>query len=368
MKKNIIVLFGGESTEHDISIITGVQTLNNIDAYLFNIIPVYINKNGVAITSKKFFDINTFKSNVYGKRVIFEGASGCIKIGNAFAKKIHIDCAVACMHGKNGEDGVISGMLKFAGIPYTCGDVLSSAIACDKVIFKDILKSLNVGYVPYVSVTSIDYSKSKSACVKKILTSVGLPVIIKPANLGSSIGIEICKTRRNLIKCIENALKFDKKLLIEKYLSNFKELNIALYDDEKIHISHIEQPIKTSEILSFENKYIGKSKGMENVNRIRPKLDKETSKYLKNSAVRVYKHLGLKGVVRFDYIVADKVYLNEVNSIPGSMANYLFDISFSKLMTRLINNAIKDYNIDKNLISTFQSGVLNQSELKMLKK
>ena len=195
MKQNIIVLFGGVSTEHDISIITGVQTLNNIDAYLFNIIPVYINKNGVAITSKKFFNINTFKSNVYGKRVIFEGASGCIKIGNAFGKKIRIDCAVVCMHGKNGEDGVISGMLKFAGIPYTCSDVLSSAIACDKVIFKDILKSLNVNHVPYVSVTSDEYSKSKSACVKKILTSVGLPVIIKPANLGSSIGIEICKSR-----------------------------------------------------------------------------------------------------------------------------------------------------------------------------
>ncbi|MBR4745361.1 MAG: hypothetical protein IK070_01465 [Clostridia bacterium] len=368
MKQNIIVLFGGVSTEHDISIITGVQTLNNIDEYLFNVIPVYITKKGVPITSKKFFDINTFRLNPTGKRVIFEGHSGCIKIGNIFAKKIHINCAVVCMHGKNGEDGLISGVLKFAGIPYTCGDMLPSAIACDKVIFKDVLHSMGVNYVPYVSVTCDEYNKSKSKCIKKILDSVSLPLIVKPANLGSSIGIEICKTRKNLSKCIENALKFDKKLLIEKYLSDFKELNIALYNDKKLHISHIEEPLKTSDILSFENKYIGKSKGMENLHRVRPKLDKATAMYLKDCSTKVYRHLGLNGVVRFDYIVADKVYLNEINTVPGSMANYLFDISFKDLITHLIHSAIEEYNIDKNFVSTFNSNVLKQSELNILKK
>ena len=367
-KLNVMVIFGGVSTEHDISIITAMQTMAAMDEYLYNIIPVYVSKSGVMYTSKKYKNIEYISNRTCGKAVNFVLGKQKISIGTRLIKHKHIDVALVCMHGKNGEDGTMCSALKLANIPYTSADIIGSAIGMDKVIFKDILKSLNINYVPYVYVTDKEYNKNKTSNMRMIISSVGLPAIIKPATQGSSIGIEVCKTKNKLQNCIKNALKYDKKVLIEKYLPSFRELNVAIYYDGKLHVSNIEEPIKVDKILSFDNKYLASSKGMQDALRVKPNLPKDIKNYITDSAIRLYNHLGLKGVVRFDYILSDKVYLNEINTIPGSMANYLFDTSFTSMIDGLIGYAIRDHKENQTLINYFESSVLDRVNMSRIKK
>ncbi len=370
MKQNIAVIFGGVSPEHDISIITGVQVINNINTYLYNVIPLYITKTGEVITNKKFSQIETFKSDVKGSHVMFDLGNSQILVKGKFKyKKVPIHACVVCTHGRNGEDGTISGLLNLCKIPYTCGDILSSAVGCDKVIFKDILKSLNINYLPYVELNEKDYYNDVDENINTITNQLQFPLIIKPARLGSSIGIKVCEDVSKLQDCVEYSLQFDNKLILEQFEKDIKEVNISIYNNNGLIVSNIEQPLKQDEILTFENKYIGgKLKGMEGGKRITPNITKAQRKYIIDSSKKVYSHLGLKGVVRFDYIISDKVYLNEINTIPGSMANYLHEGSFANQLTEQIKQAIYEYNLQCGKVNYFNSSVLKSVNLEGIKK
>ena len=343
---NIAVIFGGESCEHDISIITGVQLIKNINEYLYNIVPIYIDKNGRWLTGKKLCDIDDF-SNFLEKldEVAFVPNSDnlYVKSGKKYKKKFAIDMAILCMHGQRGEDGSVSGILEMSKIPYSSCSMLASSVGMDKIIFKKLLQGMGINCIESISVLKNEYDENEEKVLAEIC-DFGYPIIIKPSRQGSSIGINICKSIEMLKDCLDNSFMYDERLLIEKFVDVKKEVNIAIFKHKSNLIySETEEPVYNSEILGFDEKYQKNSEGFESIKRISPaKITKTQEDYIKNTAKKVYDILDMFGVVRFDFIIdkGNEVYLNEVNTIPGSMANYLFksQLSYEKLIDNMILN------------------------------
>lgn len=349
---NVAVIFGGESCEHDISIITGEQLISACDEFLYKIFPIYVDKNGTWLTSEKLVDIDTIiqdsaKANVC--TFIPNDNALYIKKRGKFKRCAVIDMVFVCMHGLRGEDGCVAGVLELSKIPYSSSSICASSVCMDKCVFKTFAKGLGINVVDGISVCEREYLLD----YKKILSKVKMlefPVIIKPSRQGSSIGIEVCKSEDDFENKLKKAFLYDKKLLIEKFVCVEKEINVAVFENRGDYvISFTEEPIAHDEILSFDNKYRKNAGGFETIKRIMPaNISKEIDCAVRSIALDVYKSLEMSGVVRFDFIL-DKdgvLYLNEVNTIPGSMANYLFDkdkYNYSTLLSLWISNAIKRY-------------------------
>lgn len=365
---NLAVVFGGESCEHDISVITGLQLISKINKYIYNVIPIYIDKNGIWLTGKNIMDIDNYPDNL-GKttRVGLMGGNGTLyTIKNKKAKKfVDIDVAILCLHGVNGEDGTLASIMEHSKIPYCNSSILASSVSMDKVLFNDVCKGLNVGKVEYFSLFVEDYQMEKAGTVQKIV-DFGLPVIIKPSRQGSSIGIEICKDKKDLAKKLDKTFEYDTRIVIEKLLDVKKEVNIACFLNKGEFIfSKTEEPIKNSDYLNFEDKYQSNSEGMQSMKRIMPaRISIEQENKIKSIARILYTNLDMFGVVRFDFLIDknDNVYINEVNTIPGSMANYLFDgdYSYSELIELWISNALIRNDNRKSLNYIYNSKVLEQ--------
>lgn len=365
---NLAVVFGGESCEHDISVITGLQLISKINKYIYNVIPIYIDKNGIWLTGKNIMDIDNYPDNL-GKttRVGLMGGNGTLyTIKNKKAKKfVDIDVAILCLHGVNGEDGTLASIMERSKIPYCNSSILASSVSMDKVLFNDVCKGLNVDKVEYFSLFVEDYQMEKAGTMQKIV-DFGLPVIIKPSRQGSSIGIEICKDKKDLAKKLDKAFEYDTRIVIEKLLDVKKEVNIACFLNKGEFIfSKTEEPIKNSDYLNFEDKYQSNSEGMQSMKRIMPaRISIEQENKIKSIARILYTNLDMFGVVRFDFLIDknDNVYINEVNTIPGSMANYLFDgdYSYSELIELWISNALIRSDNRKSLNHIYNSKVLEQ--------
>lgn len=365
---NLAVVFGGESCEHDISVITGLQLISKINKYIYNVIPIYIDKNGIWLTGKNIMDIDNYPDNL-GKttRVGLMGGNGTLyTIKNKKAKKfVDIDVAILCLHGVNGEDGTLASIMEHSKIPYCNSSILASSVSMDKVLFNDVCKGLNVDKVEYFSLFVEDYQMEKAGTVQKIV-DFGLPVIIKPSRQGSSIGIEICKDKKDLAKKLDKTFEYDTRIVIEKLLDVKKEVNIACFLNKGEFIfSKTEEPIKNSDYLNFEDKYQSNSEGMQSMKRIMPaRISIEQENKIKSIARILYTNLDMFGVVRFDFLIDknDNVYINEVNTIPGSMANYLFDgdYSYSELIELWISNALIRSDNRKSLNHIYNSKVLEQ--------
>lgn len=377
--KNIAVIFGGVSCEHDISIITGLQVINFLDDELFNIIPIYINKYGEWFSDDRLLDLDNYPIKDLNLREVFLTPSSKIlfqKKGKKLKPLNVIDFAIFAVHGLNGEDGTLSGLFELNNIPYLNCGVIGSSVTLDKCIFKSFLISKNISTIDSIELTEKEYYNSIDEIKLKISEKLSFPVILKPANLGSSIGIKVCKNEYELEELISYCFQFDSKILIEKYIKNIKEINIALYKyfDEYI-FSYFEQPITEDNILTFDNKYIGgETKGMESLKRICPvELDKNLEQTIKDIAKKCYDKLDLKGIVRFDFIIDENniVYLNEINSTPGSFANYLFknlSKDFTQILTDNIENAIHLKFKNDEKIKYFSSSVLDGLNFDGIKK
>lgn len=362
--KNIIVLFGGKSAEHDISLITANLVLNAIDYEKYNVYPIFIDENNHWFYSKNF------KNNINKN---FEKVEVFLKLGEkelykksvfGIKKLTLVDCAILCNHGLNGEDGTIQSVMELCGIPYTSPNPLSSGICMDKVIMKILLEKFEFNIVPYLYFNKTDFENSKSTIFEKVNSKLGYPVIIKPANLGSSIGISIAKNDDELEKSVETALFYDNKILIEKALVDFKEINCAcLGNKEDVTVSSLEEPISYKEFLTFDEKY--KSGNKKSVKRIYPaKISNTIKEEIQHTSKEIFEKFELSGVVRIDFMVKDFiVYVNEINTIPGSLAYYLFEkenLSFSEVIDKLIDSAYKKETYKQNLTFAYQSNVLNQ--------
>jgi len=357
-KKNVTILFGGVSAEHEVSVISGLQVFENIDKKLFTPYVVKLNKHGLfeyyeGLKNKKdYLKIKPQNIN-FGRdeRGSYFRSSGLLK------EKIYIDAAYLAFHGGNGESGQIQGFLEILGIPYTSPNVESSAISMNKVITKQVLSAYELPTVEGVSVCDKEIKDNVDQVVKNM--KLKLPVIIKPAHLGSSIGINIAKTKVELKKYLLEVAHYDSEILVEKLITNFKEYNVSVRKiKDKIETSEVEKPLSNDEILSFADKYQRggkKSGGMANLNRELPaKISERLEKELKQMAAEIFIAIRAKGMVRIDFMVSDlpagkagkNIYVTEVNPIPGSMSFYLWEasgISFKEQITGLIKQAIIDH-------------------------
>ena len=356
--KEIVILFGGESVESEVSCITGVLTLNALKKH-FKITPVYVDKNGEWFTGEDLFNVENYKNlkvEKLKKVTILPSSNKLFELkGKKLKELFSISLVVNCMHGGNGENGSFRGLLDISKIPTLSSPVLSSALSMDKIATKIFLKGLDIPYLPY-----FEYEEGKKR-------KLGFPLIVKPNSLGSSIGISVCKTEEEYESAISTARRFDDRVLVEKKLENFLEINLAVYKlKDKIVVSKPENPIVAGGFLGFEDKYV---KG----ERIFPaNIDKELNLKINKIAKKIYSALNFEGIIRIDFLVKeDKVYVNEINAIPGSLSYYLFYDSvfdFSYLLKDMIFDTLERFNKKQTLVKSFSSSILNLKGVKGQKR
>ena len=365
MKTNIAVFLGGRSVEHEISVLSALQAINAFDREKYNIIPVYISKDGKWFTGDALLDIENYKDMkalerkteevfmkpVYGDYNLYKVKSGLLRKDNPVVAKLH--AVIPVVHGTNCEDGIFEGVLETIGIPYAGCNTLSSAVGMDKIMMKMILQSEGLPVVDFVWTTDKAWNLERDKVIEKIEQKLRYPLIVKPANLGSSVGIGRADNRGQLIAKINEAEKFSDRIIIETCISKLKEINCSvLGDSESCEASILEEPIKSGEILSYTDKYMGGSKtegrGMAvSDKRIPADLSAERTEEIRELAKSAFKTLACHGVSRVDVMIdedTDNVYINEINTIPGSLSYYLWEatgIKFSELMDRLVKLAYK---------------------------
>ena len=363
--KNILVFYGGKSCEHDVSVITGVLTLNSIDKTLYNPVPIYVSKKGERYTGKELFDVSFYKNfqeKPLKKVTLLFGESGLYIKGKRLKKLCDAYSAINCMHGLNGEDGSLSGALKLHNIPLASPSLFGSSLSIDKEFTKHCLKGISVSRLDYITVLEKDYFLDKEKVLKEVEENLGYPVIVKPANLGSSIGISKASDNATLSSAIESGFVFDNKLIIEKKLSNFIELNCACYEGKNgLVVSQVERPISLSEILTFKDKYEGFKGGGER--EFPAKIPTKTAEKVRQITKTVYERFGFFGIIRVDYLLFNgKIYLNEINTVPGSLAYYLFSDTlkgFSDILTEIIELSVQKFSSFSSRKFEYNSSVLD---------
>ncbi len=361
-RKTVIVIFGGKSVEHDISVITGVQAALYLKATDYEVIPVYMRGDDWFI-GKKLTDISSYVnfSEKGLKKVFVKNGALYIKGKRLIRKYRDIYCALITAHGGFGENGGLQGLFDVEGVAYTSSGVFGSSVAMKKHAAKLVAESLSVNTAEYMVLTCENY-RDKSKIVAKITEELGEEVIVKPANLGSSIGITVAKDTKSLYESLESAFTFDDEVIIERALKVDYELNIALYKSSgKIVFGDIEKPVRQSEILSFEDKYVGGAKGMASQEREVPaNITKTMRDSVRKYAAALYSELDLRGIVRMDFIVENgEVFFNEINSVPGSLALYLFDTAPNELLEEIIEESVAERNNKLKLSYGFESSVLS---------
>lgn len=378
MKLRLGVIFGGESVEHEVSIISAVQAMKHLDAEKYEIIPIYIGKDREWYTGKLLKDIDVFSDldllKRYSTNVILSNKGDkFVLIKKKGIRRIidYIDIVLPIVHGTNVEDGTLQGYLELLGIPYVGSNVYSSAIGQDKVFQKQILESSNLPVTKYTWFYDNEYKEDEEEVLKKI-KSIGYPVMVKPARLGSSVGISKVKSEKDIKDAIEEAIRYDEKILIEKVVDNLVEVNCSVLGNyEYQEASLLEEVMGADEFLSYRDKYLGGSKktgskGMASTNRVLPaRIDDKLTEEVREMSKQVFKVLNASGVIRIDYLIdkkTKKIYVNETNTIPGSLSFYLWEATdkpYKVLLDDMISLAIKTYKRKKRKVFSFESNILS---------
>lgn len=362
MKTNIGVFFGGRSTEHEISVISASQAMHAINRDKYDVTPIYITKQGKWYTGPELFEVANYKDipallakceevymePIYGDYNLYR------KNKKLFGKPVEakLDVVIPVLHGSNGEDGTFEGILDSIGIPYAGCNTLSSANGMDKITMKMILQACGVPVVDYVWFTDKQWFAQRDALIANIEEKLGYPVIVKPANLGSSVGIGRAADRQQLIEKIGDAEQYSSRIIVEHMVEHLQEINCSVLgtcDDYKMSV--LEEPIKSGEILSYEDKYMGGTKGAKGMQasqkRIPADLPEDETKRIQFLAGETFRVLSCHGVSRVDVIVDRddrSIYVNEINTIPGSLSFYLWEatgLPFDQLMDTLVQLALK---------------------------
>lgn len=385
MKIRVGVLYGGKTTEHEVSIITAVQAMNNLNKEKYDVVPIYFTKDNDIYTGNALMDMDVYKDMSLLKRycsnVVMYSKDGVLILQNKkgiFKRTIReVDIVVPCVHGYNMEDGNIEGMLEVLGIPYTGSDIYGCTVGQDKVFQKQILEAEKLPVPKYTWFYDNEYFSSEEKILDNI-KKIGYPVIVKPARQGSSIGIEVAKSEEEVKIAIEEAIKYDDKILVEEIILNMTELNCSvLGSNSYMETSVIEQVMGNDEILSFKDKYltssskkgaikVAGSKGMASTNRIIPaNISEKLTKEIEETSKKAFRALGASGVVRIDYLYnkkSNKYYVNELNSIPGSLSFYLWtplNKEYDELLDDMINIAVKRFKNKLKKTSKFESNILS---------
>lgn len=347
MKRRIALIFGGRSLESDISVITAMQALAVLRETDFDVTPVYIAADGgfYADGVDEVSAFTPFDASRHKRLVLADGVFSKLRKGK-LKRVFRPDAALVCCHGGEGENGVLQGVLEFNGVPYTSAGVLGSALMMDKAASKCAFEHMLLNVVQYHTLFSRDVRRDMVGAAEECEGVLRYPMIVKPASQGSSIGIAAAHDREELTAALAAASEFDRKIIVEEKLENFREVNCAAYSDgESIVVSETETPISAGELLTFEDKYLGGGKAGEG--RVTPAdVGEELNALIKSLTERIYRALELRGVVRTDFLVdteRGKVYVNEVNTVPGSLAFYLFaplGITFPEMLTAVIEDAL----------------------------
>ena len=307
---------------------------------------VYIDGDGVwwAADPANFESVNKVKNGKFdGKRVHIRPGQPYLYAKNKRAYKI--DVALLCMHGMLGEDGALQGLLEMCGIPYTGSDIAASAIGMDKMRSKSVFEREGLKVLPHFSLTREGYSHDASSALKYVNEITGFPVIVKPCNLGSSIGISMASNQTELFTALRVAFEWDDRVIVEQALTDFIEVNCAVLGDSiegELISSETEQPVGWKNFLTFSDKYAGDVKATKH--KIPAQIGDGLNEEVRDSAERAFKAVGCSGVARVDFLVKGKdIYINEINTIPGSLSSGLFasDMKFSQLIQKLIDIALK---------------------------
>ena len=409
MKIKVGVFFGGKSVEHEISVITMNQAISSLNPEKYEIVPIYIAKDGVMYTGDDLLDLYSFKDmevllkRCYKVAVVNDGKG--VKVVRCPAPLIGkrvlntIDVAFPIVHGTNCEDGTLAGFLTLLDIPYVGPDIVSSSIGMDKILQKKVLKESGLPVVDFVSFYSMEYIKDDEKIINKINEELTYPMIVKPGNLGSSVGIKKAKNEAELIDAIEFAMEFADRIIVEKAVENLKEINCSIIGNlTESETSVCEEPFFSDDILSYTDKYIGNGKsggtigskgfagkisgnksmmGEKNKNsdfsskKIPADISKEKTKEISNLTKEVFKTLGCSGVARVDFLIdkdSDKVYVNEINTIPGALSFYLWEAtgkSFENELDEIINIALKRYREKEKLTFSYDQNILSMQGTKI---
>ncbi len=382
MKTNIAVFFGCRSVEHEVSIISAVQAMRAIDREKYDVTPVYVAKDGSMYSGDNLFsienyrDIKTLTENAK-KVTFFKGENGVVMhiLQQKMFKKIPdvvIDLAFPIVHGTNCEDGTIAGYLEFLGLPYISCDIISAAVGMDKAIFKDVLKAAGLPVIDCLRFRAREYALKKDEIIENIKSKIGFPLIVKPVNLGSSVGITKVNDESALDEAIRLGFSFSDMLLAEKAITSLREINCSVIGDSDECVASVcEEPFMNDEILSYADKYMGgnkgeASKGMASLGRKIPAdIPESKSDEIRKFSCEIFKAIGASGVVRIDFLLdteSGKVYANEINTIPGSLAFYLWEasgIKYTDMIDKLVEIAFRRQRKRDNLTFTIDTNILS---------
>lgn len=379
MKKTVAVIFGGESAEHDVSIITAhtpiIQSL--LAAGQFDVSPIYIAKDGSWYSDQSMNDLSYFKEDGLETRLakqkkirlLFDKGLKIIWPGIR-PKTVKIDIAFPAMHGTFGEDGSLMGLLRMAGIPFVGCDLFASAVAMDKVLTKQVLASEGVPVVPYVWFTKNEWGEDKDRWKEKS-ARLRWPVFVKPVHLGSSIAIAKVKHASELENAVEVALHYDDKVLVEESVENLIEVTLPIMGNDELRLAALERPLNKTEFFDFSDKYLsgGKKSGgvMSGYSEIPARIDEGLAEQAKDFGRKTYRALGCSGIARVDFLIegiSKQVYVNEVNTLPGSLYHHNWKktgVSGVELVSTLISLAEERFAARRDITYTFPSDILKKT-------
>ena len=399
MRIKLGVFFGGKSVEHEISVITMIQALEGIDEEKYEIVPIYIAKDGVMYTGDDLLDLEQYKDlevllkRSYKVTLVNDGKKVNVIRYPAplIGKRVMntIDVAFPIVHGTNVEDGTIAGYLNMLGLPYVGPDILASSIGMDKILMKRVLRDAGVPVVDFVAFYSMEYIKDEEKVLKEVEEKLSYPVIVKPGNLGSSVGIRKAKTKVELEEAIEFAMEFADRVIVEKAVVKLKEINCSVLGNVvDTAASECEEPFFSDEILSYADKYMGGSKSSKggkfgavkggkiggsksgeramaaSKKKLPADITKEQKDEIQRLAKETFKVLGCAGVSRVDFLIDEEtgeIFVNEINTIPGALSYYLWEAtgkSVTEEMEDLINIAIKREADREKLTFSYDQNIL----------
>lgn len=388
------VFFGGPSVEHEVSVITAMQAIQAMDPQRYEVIPVYTTKSGELYTGAHLAQLESYRNIPealkQAQKVVLQKEGKDVVLMLAKQKRFGssivavLDVALPIYHGTGGEDGVMQAHFERLGLPYTGPDVTSSAIGMDKWASKAMFKLHGVPCVEGVKVTQSQYFTDPEAAAQTIEKAVGYPAIIKPYNLGSSVGIHKCRDRASLLEGLEDAFLYSQAVLAERAVQNLREINCAvLGDSEEARASVCEEPLNATDILTYADKYQsggktgktgaksgGGSKGMQSLARVVPAdLSPEMTEKVQQLAIDAFRAIGACGCSRIDFLLDNQtgeLFANEINTIPGSLAFYLWEksgLTFSQLMDEMIRLALKRQRQQSLLHRSFETNLLQHAQI-----
>ena len=400
MKIKLGVLFGGKSVEHEVSIISALQAAAYLDRSKYDVVPIYMTKKNEFYIGEEIGKIESYRDGIpqllkKSQQVLMIPADGRVQLLHYPLKKLGnnveetIDIIFPIVHGTNVEDGALQGYLKTLGVPFVGCDVLSSALGMDKYMMKCVWKEAGLPVLDCLRAEHRRYLEGPEKFIDQVESQIGYPVIVKPIDLGSSVGIRKALDRAELSDAMEYAFQFAHKVLVERAVPNLKEINCSVLGDyEEAEASECEEPVSSDRILTYEEKYLrkeggktgtkGASEGMASLSRKIPAdITPEERAFVRDTAVKAFQALDCCGVSRIDFMMdaaTREIWINEINTIPGSLSFYLWEpmgLKYTELLDRMIQFALKrerdqaeiSYAFDTNILSGVSFGGSKGSKL-----